>query len=343
MWYSISNHSKEETLVMENLIRDAMRREKKKLLKKKGVIAVGMGIKVIDGKVTDHPCIVVSVERKLTPSEIKSKDMVPMTVGAVLTDVIESRVVKALHTQKHRPVPGGVSGGHLDATGTLGGLARKGSDLYILSNNHVLALSNQADIGDPVLQPGGHDGGEFPRDHIGSLAAFVPIQMSGVLSECPIGNFFKLSLNLLLKLLRSRTRFQIIKLQKEANLIDAALAQPLDMNLVSEEILGINGLVKGIVEATLGMEIQGSSRTSGVRFGTIDQIDVTVKVQYGEGKVALFEDQLLSNTMKARGGDSGTYVLSKEGHLTGLLFAGSETVMIANRIQNVATAFDLQF
>lgn len=328
---------------MQNLIRAVMSREKKKLLKKKGVIAVGMGFKVIDGKVTDCPCIVVSVEKKLTLLEIKSKDLIPTAVGAILTDVIEARVIKALHTQKHRPVPGGVSGGHRDATGTLGGLARKGSALYILSNNHVLALSNQADIGDPILQPGGHDGGEFPRDQIGSLAAFVPIQMSGVQSECPIGNFFKLSLNLLLKLFRSHTRFQVIKLQEGANLIDAALAQPLNMNLVSQEILGIDSLVKGIVEAKLGMEIQGSSRTSGVRSGTIDQTDVTVKVEYGAGKIALFEDQLLSNTMKARGGDSGTYVLSKNGHLTGLLFAGSETAMIANRIQNVVKAFDLQF
>ena len=167
--------------------------------------------------------------------------------------------------------------------------------------------------------------------------------MSGVPSDCPVGNFFRLSLDLLFKLMGSRTRFRVIRLQKEANLVDAALAVPISMGLVSDKMLGIPDPVKGIVEAELGMGIRGSSRTSGVRSGTIDQVDVTVKVQYGEGKIAVFDDQLLSNTMKAQGGDSGTEVLSMDGRLTGLLFAGSDSTMIANRAQNVAKAFDLQF
>lgn len=330
---------------MKTLIREVMKREKKKLLEKKGVIAVGVGYKIINGEATNHPCIVVSVERKLTPSELRPKDFVPTAVGAILTDVVESKIIKALHTQRHRPAPGGVSGGHKDATGTLGGLVRRGLglEICILSNNHVLAMSNQAELGDAILQPGSHDGGEYPRDHIADLVAFVPIQMSGNPSDCPIGNFFKVSLNLLFKLVKSHTRFRIIRLQEGGNLIDAALAKPLNSDLVSPEFLGISGLVKGIVEAELGMKIQGSSRTSGVRFGTIDQTDVTVKVSYGEGKMAIFEDQLLSNTMTAKGGDSGTEVLSMDGYLTGLLFAGSENTMIANRIQHVADAFDLQF
>lgn len=329
---------------MQTLIREIMKREKKKLLKKKGVIAVGMGYKIINGKVTNHPCIVVSVERKLIPSELRPKDLIPTAVGAILTDVVESKVIKALHTERHRPAMGGISIGHVDVSaGTFGGLVKRGAALFILSNSHVLALSGEAKLGDAVIQPGSHDGGEYPRDHIADLAAFVPIQMSGVLSDCPIGNFFKGSLNLLFRLVRSHTRFQIIRIQEGANLIDAALAKPLSQDLVSSAFLGISGSVKGVVEAELGMEIQGSSRTSGVRFGTIDQTDVSVKIQYGEGKIAVFDDQLLSNTMKARGGDSGTEVLSMGGYLTGLLFAGSENTMIANKIQHVVDAFDLQF
>lgn len=328
---------------METLVQEVLRKEKKGLLKKHGVIAVGRGIKIIDGKPTDLSCIVVSVEKKLTAVDIKPKDMIPTVVGSVLTDVVESKIIKALHTQKHRPVPGGVSGGHKDATGTLGGLVQRAVGFYILSNNHVLALSNNAEIGDPIIQPGSHDGGEYPRDHVADLAAFVPIQMSGLPSDCLVGNFFKRSLNLLFKLMQSRTRFQIIRLQKSANLVDAALAIPINEELVSDVIFGLQGINQGIIEAEVGMEIQGSSRTSGVRYGTIDQVDVTVKIQYGEGKVALFDDQLLSNSMKARGGDSGTEIFSKDGYLIGLLCAGSDNTMIANRIQNIAKAFDLQF
>ena len=47
---------------------------------------------------------------------------------------------------------------------------------YILSNNHVLAASNAANINDPIIQPGTADGGTVAADVIGRLAAFIPIQ-----------------------------------------------------------------------------------------------------------------------------------------------------------------------
>jgi hypothetical protein len=327
---------------MRDRIRELLQKEKKKLLKKKGVISIASGFKIIDGKVTDVPCITISVEKKIIPTMIKSKDLVPTAIDSVLTDVIESQVIKALHTQRHRPVPGGVSGGHRDATGTLGGPTHRGADAYILSNNHVLALSNEADIGDPIIQPGNHDGGEYPRDHVADLAAYVPINMEGVISDCPFGNGFKMVCNALFKIAGSHTRFRAIRIQEGDNLVDAAIAKPLDPEMLSPEIFKV-GEIKGIDDAELGMEIQGSSRTSGLRFGTVDQIDAIVKVQYGGGKTAIFEDQLISNTMKSRGGDSGTYIMSKKGYLIGLLFAGSETTMVANRIQNVVKELNLQF
>lgn len=328
--------------IMRDKIREMLQKEKKKLLKKEGVIAIGSGIKIIDGKPTDIPCITISVERKLIPTEIKKKDLIPTAIDSILTDVVESKIIKALHTQRHRPVLGGVSGGHRDVTGTLGGPANKGTETYILSNNHVLALSNEAEIGDPIIQPGSHDGGEYPRDHIADLAAFVPINMGGVTSDCPFGNFLKVLFNGLFELVGSHTRFRAIRVQEGNNLVDAAIAKPLNLDLVSREIFKI-GEIKGIVNAKVGLEIQGSSRTSGLREGTVDQVDAIVKVQYGGGKVAIFEDQLISNTMQAKGGDSGTYVISNQGYLTGLLFAGSENTLVANRIQNVIAELNLQF
>jgi hypothetical protein len=327
---------------MRDKIRELLQKEKKKLLKKKGVISIASGFKIIDGKATDVPCITISVEKKIIPTMIKSKDLVPTAIDSVLTDVIESQVIKALHTQRHRPVPGGVSGGHKDVTGTLGGLAKQGVHSYILSNNHVLALSNEADIGDPIIQPGNHDGGEYPRDHVADLIAFVPINMEGVISDCPFGNAFKTICNGLFKTVGSHTRFRAIRIQEGDNLVDAALAAPLSPEMLSPEIFKI-GEIKGIVDAEIGMEIQGSSRTSGLRFGTVDQIDAIVKVDYGGGKSAIFEDQLISNTLSSKGGDSGTYIMSEKGYLIGLLFAGSENTAIFNRIQNVVKELNLQF
>jgi hypothetical protein len=327
---------------MRDRIREILQKEKKRLLKKEGVISIASGIKIIDGKPTGTPCITVSVEKKLIPTMVKRKDLIPTAIDSILTDVIESNIIKALHTQRHRPVPGGVSGGHKDVTGTLGGLARQGVHSYILSNNHVLALSNKAEIGDPIIQPGGHDGGEYPRDHVADLIAFVPINMGGVASDCPFANVINIALDGLFKMVGSHTRFKTIRMQEGVNLVDAALATPLNPEMLSPEIFKI-GEVKGIVDAKIGMEIQGSSRTSGLRFGTIDQIDAIVKVQYGGGMTAVFEDQLISNTMQAEGGDSGTYIISVGGYLAGLLFAGSKTTMVANRIQNVVKELNLQF
>src|SRR5712664_3739554 len=64
-------------------------------------------------------------------------------------------------TQRQRPAPMGFSVGHPAITaGTIGARVRDAlGHVYILSNNHVLANSNGASIGDPEYQPGPFDGG----------------------------------------------------------------------------------------------------------------------------------------------------------------------------------------
>jgi len=74
-----------------------------------------------------------------------------------------------------RPVMGGYSVAHTAvtagtiATGCYDESAFPGipGKYYVLSNNHVLANSNAAMIGDPIVQPGPIDGGTMPSDFIG--------------------------------------------------------------------------------------------------------------------------------------------------------------------------------
>ena len=54
-----------------------------------------------------------------------------------------------------------------------------GHDVYVLSNNHVLAGVNTASIGDPIIQPGDVDGGDDPGDRIATLAEFQMIDFKG--------------------------------------------------------------------------------------------------------------------------------------------------------------------
>jgi hypothetical protein len=86
--------------------------------------------------------------------------------------------------------------------------------------------------------------------------------------------------------------------------------------------------------------IKKSGRTTGLTAGEILQVDVTVNVQYGPGQVAQFSDQLLAGPM-SQGGDSGSAVLDGNNRLIGLLFAGSESTTIINRIEHVFSGLGL--
>jgi hypothetical protein len=97
------------------------------------------------------------------------------------------------------------------------------------------------------------------------------------------------------------------------------------------------GPVAGTASATLGTPVKKSGRTTGLTTGEIAQIDVTVDVQYGPGQIARFTDQLLAGAM-SQGGDSGSAVLDDQNRLVGLLFAGSDTTTIINRIEHVFAA-----
>ena len=307
------------------------------LFKKKGVVATGIGYKIVDGEQTDELALVCSVDKKYPISELNKQDLIPSILKGIRTDVVETGVIKALHTNRHRPAPGGVSVGHVDITaGTLGCVVKNSANhRHILSNSHVLACSNDASIGDPIIQPGAHDKGVYPADHIANLVAFVPISFGNAQSTCPISKYFVKIINGALCITGSKTRLQSVK-QAEINLVDAAIAIPLKDEYISDEIMEI-GKIEGVKKDLLGMNLKKSGRTTGLTVGKVQQINVTVQVQYGEGKIATFTDQIMAGPM-CEGGDSGSAVLTEDNYLTGLLFAGSDNTTICNRIENV---FDL--
>ncbi len=312
------------------------------LLNKANVVATGVGYKVRRGEKSDALCVVCSVERKLSPSELRDEERIPPEVDGLPTDVVETGPIRALQstTGRFRPAPGGVSVGHRDITaGTLGCVVFRDGQPYILSNNHVLANSNAANIGDPILQPGPYDGGRLPDDRIAVLSDFVPIEFEGAPSGCGVAGNVVGVLNKLAEWAGSDTRLQAVSVQARENRVDAAIARPLEDGDVSKEILHI-GPVKGMGQGELGMAVKKCGRTTGFTQGEIQQIDVSVKVQYGGGRVALFVDQLMAGAM-SQGGDSGSAVLDDSDRLVGLLFAGSDSSTVINRIENVFSALNL--
>ncbi len=325
----------------------ALAEAREALLGRTNVVATGVGFKVTEAGRTPTLSIVCSVVEKLPLTALSARDIVPKSVSGVPTDVVATGVIRALDvpeafppTGRFRPAPGGVSIAHKDVTaGTLGCLVRRGDEVFILSNNHVLANSNAAAVGDSILQPGPVDGGREPEDRIAVLDAFIPVVLAGGESSCAFARGAASVANALARLVGSSARLQAVSTRTTENLVDAALARPLDPGAVSTEILGF-GPIAGVARAELGSAITKSGRTTGVTTGEILQVDVTVDVQYGQGAVARFTDQVMAGAMSA-GGDSGSAILDAQGNLVGLLFAGSEQSTIVNRIEHVFAALDV--
>lgn len=329
--------------------REILRLTKKQIFKKANVVGTGIGYKVVNGKPTNEISIICSVGNKVSLQGLSKKDLIPSDIDGVPTDVFPTGTIYAQEspTQRFRPAPGGVSIGHKGITaGTFGCLVEKNGRKFILSNNHVLANSNDASIGDIILQPGPYDNGDLQNDSIAKLYEFTRIYFDGMPlpgggdgSDCPFAKFFGILLNAFAASVGSQTRLLPARVQGVENLVDAAIAKPLNEYDILDEILNI-GKPNGIAEGSLGTQVKKMGRTTGLTQGTIHQIDATVKVNYGANKVATFTDQLVAGAM-SQGGDSGSTVLNEHNRIVGLLFAGSNTTTIINRIQNVISALNI--
>jgi hypothetical protein len=220
-----------------------------------------------------------------------------------------------------RPLRPGLSIAHRAVSaGTLGGFVRAPSGLAILSNNHVLAASNAAALGDAVLQPGPADGGG-PGDRVATLTAFQ-------------------------RLVPGR-----------ANLIDAAVAV-LDPGVDAEPGDLPGGPLLGPVPAAPDIDpetaVEKMGRTTGHTYGLITAVEVDgLAVQY-DGAVYRFDDQLevQGRTGAFSGaGDSGSVIWrSPDRAPMALLFAGSEIggvagsgVTFANPLATVLAALGVDW
>ncbi len=211
-----------------------------------------------------------------------------------------------------RPVPIGVSTGHPDITAcTIGARLTDGTNVYALSNNHCYANSNEASIGDAVIQPGTYDGGFSAADDIGTLADFEPIVFS----------------------------------TEASNVIDAAIALSSTANLgTSTPSDGYGTPNSTTVAAVLKQKVQKYGRTTGhTANGRITGINATVNIGYGAGTARFVNQIIVQPGSFIAGGDSGSLMVIKGGSddlkPVGLLFAGSPMIAIANPIDAVLAEF----
>jgi hypothetical protein len=316
-------------------------------LSKPNVVGVGVGYKTSAARATDELSVVVLVRRKVPLAALTPEAVVPREVSGIRTDVMEVGDLRALQsrTSRWRPAPGGVSLGHYKITaGTLGCIVRDaitGARL-ILSNNHVLANCNDAAPGDPILQPGAADGGQEGSDVIARLERFSPLQFNVEPGGCILANSYARLGNALARLARSSHLVQVIRARPmAANLVDAAVARPLDDLAALDEVLEI-GAVTGAAPAVLGASVRKSGRTTASTTGEIGVLDTTVTVGYNYDRFATFENAILTTPM-SRGGDSGSLLVAADApKAVGLLFAGSDQATIYSPIKAVLSSLKVE-
>jgi hypothetical protein len=191
--------------------------------------------------------------------------------------------------------------------GTAGALLRdSGGNQYALSNNHVFARSDQAAVGEQIIQPGLID--------VGCRASSATV--IGTLSPYP-----KLGTN-----------------------VDAAAAALNSGTMDATGFIEDVGHVSGTVTAGIGQSVAKSGRTTGLTTGFVEAVNVTVSVQYqrgcGQGQkfVVSYQNQVVTSGGMIAGGDSGSLLVDRSCRAVALLFAGDSTGRaIGNPVGEVLT------
>lgn len=313
------------------------------------IIGVGQGHKYIRGESTGKDAVTVLVKKKYKVADMRRSAVIPAVVDDVPTDIIEVGDIRLLKTRQEfcRPAQPGVSLGHYKiSAGTFGAVVKDKStgELLILSNNHVLAnITNgndgRASIGDSIIQPGIYDGGNLEAGVIAHLARFVPLYREIDTPRCKIAQTFEMLLNKCIHILRPKYQVRVLRESEKLNLVDCAVAKPINPADISPDILEF-GSVAGIKEAILGMPIKKSGRTTGVTSSQVWATNVTFKVSVSSQEYGVFTDQVLAGPMSMPG-DSGSLILTNDNYAVGLLFAGSEQATMFNKIDHVLTSLNI--
>lgn len=291
-----------------------------------GVVGVGTSACVMGGE-----SLVVFVESDASEEQCRREMVDMLGVRSLSSDdlpveVIVTGPIEALSNRsRFRPAPAGASVGHSQITaGTIGGWARgqtgdRHRRLLMVSNNHVIANSNDARFGDNLLQPGPTDGGVDPRDRIAILERFVTIAFGGA-----------------------------------PNFVDAATGWCWPEFVRREHVYHRGGTPKvfrvgsNIVEPHEDMVVGKTGRTTDLTKGLIRAVGVSVNVNFGGAGIAHFRDQFAVTSVDdhtfSAGGDSGSFVWQWDRNLSpvGLLFAGGGGTTFCNRMSRVVSALGIR-
>jgi hypothetical protein len=293
--------------------------------------AVGVGRKLVEGKLTHALCVRLYVTQKLPRHLLTGADCLPEFIDGIPTDVVEaapaylaaSPTCSLRKLREQRPAQGGISGAHeAIQAGTLAARCQsrrpaESADRFVLGNCHTLADLGLAALGSAVLQPSTHDGGTENANRLASLARFV----------------------------------QIVETQTASNRVDAAIAKLDAAGTMNPGICTV-GAIQGTAVATFETRVHKHGRTTGYTSGIVDDpsVDVLIPLRREDPtRLTQFIDQLRIRPQPgqfvfAQPGDSGALVLTKpDNDAVGLLFACPDngSFAYANPIAAVLDALEI--
>ena len=282
---------------------------------RENIVGFGVGLRYSAKALTGELAVKVFVREKLPMSRVSDAARVPQQVAGMDTDVEAiGEIIPQVYTSFYpSPVPCGVSTSNINlkGSGTIGCLVvTKDGKLCMLSNNHVFANENAANIGDSIIQPGNAEPSGGPGAVIGSLERFVPIQATG-------------------------------------NLVDAAIALT-SFSMVGPQHVTYQMNPQPLV-ATIGMTVMKNGRTTQSTIGVVTDMHVNINVGYDPFPAgAEMRDQIAVRGISgpfSMPGDSGSLIVTAASKQpVALLFAGSSdnSVTFGNPISAVMAALDIE-
>jgi hypothetical protein len=226
------------------------------------------------------------------------------------------------------PAPGSCFGG------TLGSLLTNGTNLFILSNNHVLGLSDGGAVGQEVTQPG---------------VIETNCSLTGTINVATVSTIINLQTQPIPAFPVDVTTAQIINGQVDPNDNILELGALSTVNGVQVPQPAPPAAGSGITTA-VGKLLAKSGRTTGLTCSAVDATDVSmVVVQYESGCSTTpfnvtYNDEItvanMSNGQNFIGdGDSGSLAVDEAtAQPVALLFAGSDTEAVGNPVADVLNA-----
>ena len=209
-------------------------------------------------------------------------------------------------------------------SGTLGSLLQRSGTFYILSNNHVLARSDLAALGDDVTQPGLIDANcsATGTTTVGKLSQFVSLEATGTNVDAAIAQIVTGTVD---------TSGTILSLGSTATGSTPDPAPP----------HGGNGIIAAVGEA-----VAKSGRSSALTCSTVGAIEIQTSVSYQKGcntganfSVNYTGQVSVTGGAFSAAGDSGSLIVDENSaDPVALLYGGSDTDTVGNPVADVLSA-----